>query len=398
MKKNLEDLEKQSVLRILTEFKDEKEMTSGRMLSILNEVRKSGKIAIKKNCSANRQKVVELVRKVIGEYLCERSEYSHGFGKGRQPSKYYIESGDYENAVKAAMMYFEKCSSKVVKAVTAQKRASISKILVILQKIEEAPDCTVKLDVLKELIDVKSSVNLTLQNWKKMLGKEGITLKFQAMRGIYKFDLENVREVKTKLESVYGKLSEESKKTKAPKITSIPEKELTTDEEKVIYLLAKITNRKPVPNKDIWTRLKQQGLSGFDFSNLIRRAGLKKWFRTTRNPIPGGFEYCYEFTGDIQAVASLMDQETEKIYLIRSSLDESQMKTCMKSNNNFRLLNAKPGDNLYELRCSDHESKVRIALLSMGFRGYDSFIYEDDAKEINELKNQILESYLKNED
>ena len=115
----------------------------------------------------------------------------------------------------------------------------------------------------------------------------------------------------------------------------------------------------------------------------------------TRNPIAGGFEYKFEFTGDIQAVASLMGQETEKTYLIRSSLDEAQIKAFMGTN--YTLLNAKPGDNLYEVRCSGIESKANLVLLAMGFRGYDSFIKEDDAEEIRKLQVKMIEAFINNE-
>ena len=394
MKKKLEELEKQAILRIIEEMNGSS-ITSARMLGILNEVRRESKFEPKKNCPVNKQKLLGLVRNALGEYLCEKVEYSGSFAAGRLLSKYYIEN--YEEAKKSAALYFEKLATKP--AGDRRKQQAIGKILSIVQKISESPDFTIKLDLLKELIDSKTPVNSTMRNWDSMLRKEGIILKFKAERGIYRFDSFNVEEVKRKLEVLYGEASEEPKKTVPKKADPIPvkeERELTPDEEKVIFLLAKFTNRKPTSMKNLWEKVKKEGISaGYDFTNLIRQAGLKKWFVQTRNPIAGGFEYKFEFTGDIQAVASLMGQETEKTYLIRSSLDEAQIKAFMGTN--YTLLNAKPGDNLYEVRCSGIESKANLVLLAMGFRGYDSFIKEDDAEEIRKLQVKMIEAFINNE-
>lgn len=382
---------RKALISIVEELKKEEEIAGSRMLTIFNIVRKSIGIKPLKVCSASKQKIVGLVRKVFGENLNEEVVYGSFYGEGRKPTKYSIK--DCEKALKDIEVYFSKKESKAIKSSTEQKRVAISKLIAILEKASMSSDM-IKTDILRELIDAKTPISKTLRNWSSMLDKEGIKLIIKsAGRGIYK--IENLQDTKEKLEEIYGKLSEkcEGKKKTTKPITLSEDKfkELTSEEERIIYLLAKICEKKEVPYHKIWTELKKQGINaGFDFNNLIKRSGLNKWFEQIKKVVAGGVENQIKFTGDLTAVASLMGQEVEKTMLVRSSLELSEMKSIIK-NNTVILKCPMPNANIYSISYSEKSrlSQLDLIKLKLSFRGYDGFIEDADEDYVSKVFDKI---------
>lgn len=385
-----------TLISIVEEIKKEGEITSSRMLTIYNIVRKSMGINPLKVCPTSKQKIVGIVRKVLGENLNEEAVYA-SYGEGRKPTRFSIT--DCEKALKDIEVYFSKKKSKAIKSSTEQKRVAISKLITILEKASMSSDM-IKTDMLKELIDAKTPISGTLRNWSSMLEKEGVKLIIKSTgKGIYK--IENLQDTKEKLEEAYGKLSEEyegKKKTTKPITLSEDKfKELTSEEERIIYLLAKICEKKEVPYHRIWTELKRQGITaGFDFNKLIKRSGLNKWFEQVKKVVAGGVENQIKFTGDLTAVASLMGQEVEKTMLVRSSLEPSEMKSIIK-NNTVILKCPMPNANIYSIGYSGKSklSQLDLLKLKLSFRGYDGFIEDSDEEFVDTIVNTLFDEMSK---
>jgi len=389
-----------TLISIVEEITKEGGMTSSRMLAIQNIVRKSLGLSPKKVCSTNKQKLVELVRQVLGENLTEEVVYGTTYGEGRKPTKFSII--DSEKALEDIEKYFSKKEDKAKKASTDQKRVAVSKLISILEKVSESPENTISKDTLRELIDAKTPVSGTLRNWSSMLQKEGINLVIKsAGRGFYK--IADLKETKEKLEDLYGRLTEEGegkkRKTRKPITVEEEDKELTDNEERVIYLLAEICNGREVPYSKIWTSLKKQGISaGFDFNNLIKRAGLKKWFVQSRAVVIGGIENQIKFIGDLNAVASLMGQEIETTMLVRSSLEPNEMKSIMK-NSTIILKSPMHNANIYSIGYSRESKASMLDLfkLRLSFRGDDGFIEDVDETFVDQIVDKISNEIIKSE-
>lgn len=387
-------MEKQALIRIVEELK-EGSMTNSRMLGILNEVRKENGEPIKKNCPANKQRITELCRKVLGDNLTEETRYS-GFGIGRQPTRFGLKNSD--DAMKSIEMYFSAPKTKTPKGVS-QKRIAVGKLLSILQKIDETPGKVIKKDTLKELMNAKSSVSMTLGSWKKMLLKDGIELEIKSSGGLYK--IEKLDELKSKVTALYEKLMAgyevKEKKTHKPAVIEkkIIEEDLTPEEEKLVFFLAKTCDHKQMSISRIWVEFKKQGLSvGFDLYGLIRRAGLKKWFVQGKKMEQHGMTSTLEFIGNLEVVASLLGQKVEKSILVRSSLEPNVMKSIVE---NYKLLSEQTGDNIYEVRFDpeSNESRFNIFSLYQGFREGDGFIYDSDEELVLDIVNEMRSKCLK---
>jgi hypothetical protein len=390
---------KKTILSIVGEMKKEGNVTSLRMLTIQNNVRKSLGLKQKKVCSTSRQRIVSIIREVIGEEnLIEEVGYGK-YAEGRKPTKFSIR--DFDAAFKCIENYFSKKAEKARKLKTGQKKLVVAKLISILAKVNETGNNIISKDLLFELIGAKTPLAGTLKNWSSMLEKEGITLsiKSEGRKGIY--EIKNLEETKSKLETLYGKLTESSesvkRKTKPYTPTTISEenKKLTEEEERVVYLLSKICFNKDVPYSDIWKQLRKQGILGFNLNNLINRAGLRKWFVQTRKAVPGGFENQIKFVGNLEAVASLMGQEIEKTILIRSSLEPEEIRAMM-SNSKIVLKVSMPNANIYSVTCSKSMlSMLDLFKLRMSFRGYDSFIEEEDEKFVDSIIDEISDKITK---
>ncbi len=387
--------EKQALIRIVEELVKAGSMTNSRMLGILNEVRKENGETLKKNCPANRQRITELCRKVLGDNLTEETRYS-GFGIGRQPTRFGLK--DHDEAMKSIEKYFSAPKTKTPKGVS-QKRTAVGKLLSIIQKIDETPGKAIKKDTLKELIDAKSSVSMTLGSWKKMLMKDGIELNIKSSGGLYK--IENLDDIKSKITALYEKLMAgyevKEKKTRKPAIEkNVIEEDLTPEEESFVFLIAKTCDHKKTPINHIWATFKKQGLPvGLNLHKLIRRAGLKKWFVQDKVLTLGAMTSTLEFIGDLEVVASLLGQMVEKSILIRSSLEPNELKSIVGSG--YELLNAKSGDNIYKIKFDpdSKESRFNIFKLYLGFRGGDGFIYDADEEFVLEIFNDLMDELLK---
>jgi len=386
------ELEK-TVISIVEELRDGEEITNSRMLAIQNSVRKLLGLSHKKICSTNKQRLVELLRKVLGENLQETIQYGTAYGEGRKPTKFSIK--DYEKARKDIERYFSKAEMKKKSLITSQKKTIISKLITILKKVNDTPGNTIERDLLTELIHAKTPISGTLRSWNSVLEKEGIRLLIKSTGRGKSYKVENVEETLTKLESLYERVADEKvvvkkEKETSPLVIKEERKELTEDEEKVLYLLAEICNRKEVPYSNIWANLKRQGITvGFDFNDLIKRSGLKKWFVQTRRVILGGVENQLQFIGDLNAVASLMGQKTtnNRIILFRSSLEPEEIKSVVK---NIKLLSYMPNASIYSIEYSDM-SVLDLIKIKFSFRGYDGFIDANDKILVDKVVNETLE-------